>query len=169
MRHQFSVLSALLVAALTLTVTACAGDAPPKKNVIYVDTNGDGKPDAVDTDGDGKSDFKIPSCTTCQTGTAPVCDDPLVDVDGDGVPDGLDLDCDGNIDIPFDDGGGTDGSSQCVAVVDDGTTKQEIRCTSDNGGPQNCECKVNDQVVKTCTTTSDSACSLPGNGNCCGF
>lgn len=162
-----SLLSSIVVAA---AFVACAGEAPPKRDVTYIDNNQDGKPDGVDTDGDGKSDFSIPSCTTCQTGGAPVCDDPLVDVDGDGIPDGLDLDCDGNIDISFgDDDGGTSGSSTCVAIVSDGTTKREIRCTSDNGGSSTCECKVNDQLVTTCTTDSDSACSLPGNGNCCGF
>jgi hypothetical protein len=153
-----------LVVLCALVFFGCAGDAPPKQDPKFIDSNGDGKPDGVDADGDGKPDFKIPSCTSCQAGGGSVCDDPLVDVDGDGIPDGLDLDCDGTIDIPFDDGDGTGGSSTCIVVVNN----ESISCTSTDGGPSTCECKVDNQVVKTCTTTSDSACSIPGD-NCCGF
>ncbi|MDQ3337974.1 MAG: S8 family serine peptidase [Myxococcota bacterium] len=158
-------LAGLLFAACTVGETA----------VIYVDSDGDGVADGVDTDGDGTRDFQTPSCTTCPPGGTPVCTRPIVDANQDGVPEGLDLDCDGDIEIPFDfggggGGGGTVGQSRCVAIVAINGTKKEIACTSTNGGPSTCQCELNDQLVKTCTTSSSSACSIGGTAsNCCGF
>jgi hypothetical protein len=155
------------LAVLGLVVAACTVG---EQAVTYVDSDGDGVADGVDTDGDGNRDYETPECTTCQTGGTPVCTHPIVDDDHDGVPEGLDLDCDGDIDIPFDFGGGTttSGQSRCIAVVAINNTKKEISCTSTNGGPSTCECKLNDTLVKTCTTTGPSACSI-GGPNCCGF
>ena len=155
------------LAVLGLVVAACTVG---EQAVTYVDSDGDGVADGVDTDGDGNRDYETPECTTCQTGGTPVCTHPIVDDDHDGVPEGLDLDCDGDIDIPFDFGGGTttSGQSKCIAVVAINNTKKEISCTSTNGGPSTCECKLNDALVKTCTTNGPSACSI-GGPNCCGF
>ena len=137
--------------------------------VIYVDSDGDGISDGVDTDGDGVRNFPTPSCTTCPPGGAPVCTKPIVDANHDGVPEGLDVDCDGDIDIPFDNHTTTTGQSKCVAVVAINNTKKEISCTSTNGGPSTCRCELNDQLVKTCTTSGPSACSIGTGTNCCGF
>lgn len=152
--------------AILLAAAACAPDVGPTTDgrATYVDTNGDGVTDGVDTNGDGRRDFETPACPTCAPGTSPLCDDPLVDDDGDGLPDGLDLDCDGAIDIPFDLGDGT-GSDVCISTVVSGTTKRSIECTDGS-----CECKENDQLVKTCTDATGASCSIGGGAsNCCGF
>ncbi len=164
---------------VVVAVAACAGlliavacTTIGENSTVFVDADGDGVTDGVDTDGDGRRDFSTPSCPTCTPGQHPVCSTPIVDEDGDGIPEGLDLDCDGVIDIPFDfgdegGGGGTSGTSNCVAIVAINGDKKSISCTSTNGGPATCECEVNDQLVKTCTQ-STSSCSI-GGPNCCGF
>ena len=165
-----------LLGALCAVFIGCAPEVTSSgtgQHATYIDSNGDGVADGVDTNGDGKIDYHTPNCPSCHVGGSPICDDPLIDTDGDGIPDGLDLDCDGVIDIPFGGGGGGSGSgggtSQCISIVDDGTTKHEISCTSD-GGPATCECKVDDQVTSTCTDQSGATCSIGGGAtNCCGF
>jgi hypothetical protein len=71
-----------------------------------------------------------------------------------------------------DDGDGDDGSGGGQNVCDvtqvSNGTEHQIVCTSTNGGPASCVCLVDGEVASTCTTSSDSACSMPG-GNCCGF
>jgi hypothetical protein len=164
----------ILFSSLFLITAACAGDAPPSTgsgdSITYVDTDGDGQGDGVDTNGDGQPDFNIASCASCLPGQGPVCTNPLVDVDGDGAPDGLDLDCDGIIDVPFDNGGGNTGGSnvsQCDSTVNVNGTEKNVSCTSENGGPATCECRVNDQLVQTCTNaTVDCSIGVPG-ANCC--
>ncbi|HTL35277.1 MAG TPA: S8 family serine peptidase [Kofleriaceae bacterium] len=115
----------------------------------------------------------------------PPCANPIVDANHDGVPDGLDLDCDGTVDIDLTGGtgtgtgsgsgggggsgsGGSGGSSsvtQCNASIND----YSISCTRIDNNPAQCKCKIDDQLVSTCTTTSTNACSFPGPDNCCGF
>jgi hypothetical protein len=98
-----------------------------------------------------------------------------IDVDGDGTPDGLDTNCDGTIDVPYNTGssggggGSTGGQSQCDSDIAVNGVEHEIICTTTDGGPAQCQCKVEGQLVSTCTTSSPSACSQPGNGTCCGF
>lgn len=89
--------------------------------------------------------------------------DPGGDDDGDG--DGGTGDSDGTNDG---DGGGSSGQNVCDITQVSNGTERNLSCTSTNGGPATCECRVDGQLVKTCTTDSDSACSMPG-GNCCGF
>ncbi len=61
-------------------------------------------------------------------------------------------------------GGGGSSTSQCEVAVDN----QAVSCTSTNGGAASCQCKVDGQVVSTCTAADPTnACSVPGN--CCGF
>jgi len=164
----------IFFSSLFVIAAGCAGDAPPSTgsgdSVTYVDSDGDGQSDGVDTNGDGQPDFGIQSCSSCLPGQSPVCTAPLIDADGDGSPDGIDVDCDGIIDIPFDNNGGNNGgTSQCSSTVDSNGSKKEVTCTSDNGAPATCECRVNDQLVQTCTNaTVDCSIGVPG-ANCCGL
>jgi uncharacterized protein (TIGR03382 family) len=112
---------------------------------------------------------------------SPPCANPIVDDNGDGVPDGLDLDCDGNVDIDLGGSGGGYGSgsgygygsgsstgssvTQCQSSIND----YSISCTRIDNNPAQCECRIDDQLVTTCTTASTDACSFPGPSNCCGF
>jgi hypothetical protein len=149
-----------------LAGAACTvGEQAP---VRYLDSDGDGETDGIDTDGDGDLDHEVTSCPTCLPGGSPVCVDPLVDSNQDGIPDGLDLDCDGVVDIELGTGGGGGGGgsiSQCQSTINE----RSISCSSADGGPSTCECRVDDVLVSTCSTTSTSACSFGTSSNCCGF
>lgn len=147
-------------------IVACTVGEESPDGPRYVDSDGDGVSDGIDTDGDGVPDYRFSGCATCAPGAVPVCLNPLVDTNSDGLPDGLDLDCDGAIDIPLGGTGGGGGSQQrCQSTIDD----RSIDCTRTNGGPAQCECRIDDQLVKSCTTTSTSPCTFGGTSNCCGF
>jgi uncharacterized protein (TIGR03382 family) len=120
---------------------------------------------------------ETPPSTTTQWAVVP-CTDPIVDTNQDGIPDGLDLDCDGSVDIDLTGGGGGSGSGsgsgggggggsvyQCNSI----NNEKSIKCARIDNNPADCECRIDDQLVRTCTTTSNSACSFPGPDNCCGF
>lgn len=65
-------------------------------------------------------------------------------------------------------GGGGDSSQSCSVSVNDNGATDAISCASQNGGATSCECRVDGQLVSTCTPDdATSACSFPGN--CCGF
>ena len=150
--------------------------------VVYLDTHGDGQFDDVDSDADGSPDhyFDISTCELCQE-AQPIafCFTPVVDTNNDGRADGLDWNCDGVVDVWFNGGGGSGGSGgsgsgdtssggQCSTQsgINGQTTK--IEC-SETSGTWDCTCSRNGWAVSECSTTSSSACSQPGNGNCCGF
>lgn len=156
--------AALLATILVACNVGSESPAPAEDTITYVDTDGDGVADGVDTDGDGDADrsFQTPDGSV-PCGGAPICDEPLVDSDGDDWADGIDVDCDGDIDIPFtdDDGGTHDTGNVCTVTVSDGTQKKQVSC--ENG---QCECRIDDALVKTCTDNGQS-CSVPGS--CCGF
>jgi hypothetical protein len=154
-------------------LTACAvgpSEAPitstDSGDITYLDTNRDGTIDAVDTTGDGVADyyFDLSTCGNACSDLHPVafCANPLVDVNGDGSPDGVDWNCDGVIDVWFSGGSSGGGSSTCDSSQSVNGVSHEVKCT--NGS---CTCKTNGATVSTCSTTSNSACSIPGN--CCGF
>jgi MYXO-CTERM domain-containing protein len=103
---------------------------------------------------------------------SPPCADPIVDANQDGVPDGLDLDCDGTVDIDLTGGGGGgggNGSGGSVTQCQSSINERSISCTRIDNNPSQCECRINNQLVSTCTTSSNNACSFPGTSNCCGF
>src|SRR5580765_3643096 len=77
---------ATLIAGCTSESTVTSTSTADLK---LIDTNGDGKPDAIDLDQDGVADLKF--------GAA--CANPIIDVNHDGIPDGIDFDCDGTADI----------------------------------------------------------------------
>jgi len=143
--------------------------------ITYLDTNHDGQFDAIDTNGDLVADFHfdLSTCPDCAD-PHPVafCANPLVDVDGDGQPDGLDWNCDGVIDVWFNKGGGGGGGGgsssggSCQSSQSVNGVSHEVDCTNNNG-TYSCSCKTNGTEVSTCSTTSSSACSMPGN--CCGY
>jgi hypothetical protein len=166
-----STLFASLALVCACTVGEPTDSSSDESAFEYLDTDGDGSYDAVDVNLDGIPDYTFDAALTDDAITTQgFCASPLVDVDGDGSYDGLDWNCDGVIDIPLSpppagggSGGGTSGSS-CKSTINDRT----IECKS-SGGEYECTCSEGGQVVLSCTTTSNSACSMPGNGNCCGF
>jgi hypothetical protein len=163
--------------AMFVALTACTvgqGETPvtgtDSGDITYLDTNRDGRIDAIDTNGDGVADyyFDLSTCGGACSQLHPVafCSNPLIDVDGDGQPDGLDWNCDGVIDVYFTNGGGGGGGSCDVSQSVNGVS-HEVSCTN-SGGTYSCTCKTNGATVGTCTTTSPNACSLP-TGTCCTF
>jgi hypothetical protein len=116
---------ASVLAASTL-FSACSSKDTPKhaKATSYslMDTNGNGKTDAVDFNSNQKADLRFGfECATpfIDLGDADIipngfdldcdghidmswCAEPLVDADEDGVPEALDFDCDGDADVDLD-------------------------------------------------------------------
>jgi hypothetical protein len=115
----------------------------------------------------------------CMTGEDPQPDDPeaswciprVVDANHDGTPDGMDNNCDGVVDAPFGGGGGTGGGStqtqsNCRKQSYDNGQILDIKCTS-TGGASTCECRINSQLVQSCSAPAANACAT--GANCCGF
>jgi hypothetical protein len=123
--------------------------------------------------------------TGCMTGEDPEPEDPeaafciprAIDSNGDSTPDGMDNNCDGVVDVPFGGGTGTGGGgtgggqtttqSNCRKQTYENNQLLDIKCTSTNGGAATCECRINSQLVQTCTASTSPACAP--DANCCGF
>lgn len=115
----------------------------------------------------------------CMTGEDPTPEDPeaawciprALDSNHDGSVDGMDTNCDGVVDAPFGGGGGGGGGtsttqSNCRKQTYDSGQFLDIKCTS-TGGTSSCECRINSQLVQTCSAPAANACAP--DTNCCGF
>lgn len=149
-----------LVLGSILAFAACVVGTDGSGTVTFLDSNADGESDAIDIDGDARLDYRTPACPTCTPNQR--TNAVLIDADGDALLDGLDLDLDGVSDLDLLDPEDEALSySKCQSFKSRNGSSKQISCT--NGA---CQCRVNNQLVKSCTATTSRAC---GSGNCCGF
>ena len=101
------------------------GPSAPKVTYNLLDTNHNGKMDAVDLTGDFKPDFRWGS----------ECNHPFIDANKDGTPEGLDSNCDGIADAawPAHPVLDTDGDGIGDALDLDGNGQPDFKITPNNG------------------------------------